>query len=429
MAQQTINHGSVAGDGTGESPFSGMQKVNANFTELYAAKDAQAAALAAKAPLDNPTFTGTVNGITKAMVGLGNVDNVSDANKPVSTAQNTAIVTGDNLRLKASDMYGDFVVSGLATPVPNNTLDGVLAVGVAYVNGVRTERVAADTYTYLALRDTYVDMDSTGVLYRNAVVNGNAAPTLVAGRIRLEKVVTDGSRIISVVKQVAGKNDIEWARFNCDAIGTAIPNSTGVGTYNTKLLYNSIYKDTLGSVADPINHIFKIPAGYRFCKISYAVAFGIPDAWAANTAYALNAQRTPTTANGYFYRATTAGTSHATTEPTWPTTVGGTVVDGTVTWTCHANSEGVGWRGCRIKDEIGKNYGNSRVSSVSSDATTNPSYTTPWLDIVPTPNASNAPNAVHIGAQIGLYPAQTSGDTLNAGVDLASSWFHIELMR
>ena len=47
-------------------------------------------ALAAKAPLANPTFTGTVSGVTKAMVGLGNADNTSDANKPVSTAQAAA---------------------------------------------------------------------------------------------------------------------------------------------------------------------------------------------------------------------------------------------------------------------------------------------------------------------------------------------------
>lgn len=47
-------------------------------------------ALAAKAPLASPTFTGTVGGITKAMVGLGNADNTSDANKPVSTAQAAA---------------------------------------------------------------------------------------------------------------------------------------------------------------------------------------------------------------------------------------------------------------------------------------------------------------------------------------------------
>jgi hypothetical protein len=44
-----------------------------------------------KANLESPNFTGTVGGITKTMVGLGNVDNTSDSNKPVSTAQQTAL--------------------------------------------------------------------------------------------------------------------------------------------------------------------------------------------------------------------------------------------------------------------------------------------------------------------------------------------------
>jgi len=44
-----------------------------------------------KAPIASPTFTGTVSGITSTMVGLGNVDNTSDANKPVSTATQTAL--------------------------------------------------------------------------------------------------------------------------------------------------------------------------------------------------------------------------------------------------------------------------------------------------------------------------------------------------
>ena len=56
-------------------------EVDANFTNLNTYK----------AETDSPTFTGTVSGITKAMVGLGNVDNTSDVNKPVSTAQQTAI--------------------------------------------------------------------------------------------------------------------------------------------------------------------------------------------------------------------------------------------------------------------------------------------------------------------------------------------------
>ena len=48
-------------------------------------------ALDLKAPLANPTFTGTVSGITKSMVGLGSVDNTADTAKPISTATQTAL--------------------------------------------------------------------------------------------------------------------------------------------------------------------------------------------------------------------------------------------------------------------------------------------------------------------------------------------------
>lgn len=49
------------------------------------------AALAAKAPLSSPTFTGTVGGVTKAMVGLGNVSNLAPADLPLSTAAIAAL--------------------------------------------------------------------------------------------------------------------------------------------------------------------------------------------------------------------------------------------------------------------------------------------------------------------------------------------------
>ena len=64
-------------------------------------------ALGLKAAIDSPTFTGTVSGVTKTMVGLGSVDNTSDASKPVSTAQQTA------LDLKAS--LADPTFTGTAT--------------------------------------------------------------------------------------------------------------------------------------------------------------------------------------------------------------------------------------------------------------------------------------------------------------------------
>jgi Major tropism determinant N-terminal domain len=60
-------------------------------------------ALALKAPLASPTFTGTVtlpsttNGLSKSNVGLSNVDNTADTAKPVSTAQQTALNGKANL--------------------------------------------------------------------------------------------------------------------------------------------------------------------------------------------------------------------------------------------------------------------------------------------------------------------------------------------
>ena len=55
------------------------------------------AAMDLKAPIASPTFTGTVGGVTASMVGLGNVNNTSDANKPVSTAQQSALDLKGNI--------------------------------------------------------------------------------------------------------------------------------------------------------------------------------------------------------------------------------------------------------------------------------------------------------------------------------------------
>jgi len=57
--------------------------------------------LTLKANLASPTFTGTVSGITKTMVGLGNVDNTADLNKPISTATQAAL----NLKANINNTY------------------------------------------------------------------------------------------------------------------------------------------------------------------------------------------------------------------------------------------------------------------------------------------------------------------------------------
>lgn len=66
--------------------------------------------LGLKAPLANPTFTGTVAGVTKSMVGLGNVDNTTDAGKPVSSATQTALDA--KLSLSGGTLSGNLASSG-----------------------------------------------------------------------------------------------------------------------------------------------------------------------------------------------------------------------------------------------------------------------------------------------------------------------------
>ena len=65
-------------------------------------------ALGLKAPLASPAFTGTVTGIDKTMVGLANVDNTTDALKPVSAATQTAL----DLKSNISDAAGPKAVAG-----------------------------------------------------------------------------------------------------------------------------------------------------------------------------------------------------------------------------------------------------------------------------------------------------------------------------
>lgn len=85
-----------------------------------------------KAPIDSPTFTGTVtfsgstSGLTKSSVGLSNVDNTTDALKPISTATQTA------LDLKASKTY----VDGALANKPASSADNIFVQDPALGNPI-----------------------------------------------------------------------------------------------------------------------------------------------------------------------------------------------------------------------------------------------------------------------------------------------------
>ena len=147
--------------------------------------------VALKAPLADPTFTGTVSGVTKAHVGLGNVDNTSDASKPVSTAQAAAIATAK------SEALAEVTAVIAGAPGALNTLDELAAALNDDANFASTVTTAIATkvnsYTTVVNRlanfgindadykDAWLDVDSTGDITITVPADGTNSRTYPVG--------------------------------------------------------------------------------------------------------------------------------------------------------------------------------------------------------------------------------------------------------
>ena len=133
----------------------GSNTVTSTLAQLNTAiSDADVATLAGTETLTNKTLTSpainTPTGITKTDVGLANVDNTSDANKPVSTAAQTALDLKANLSAPA--------FTGTATAV-NLTISGDLTVNGTTTNLNSTSLVVEDKNVILG--DTATPTDTT----------------------------------------------------------------------------------------------------------------------------------------------------------------------------------------------------------------------------------------------------------------------------
>uniref|UniRef100_UPI0023EC0B90 hypothetical protein n=1 Tax=Daejeonella sp. JGW-45 TaxID=3034148 RepID=UPI0023EC0B90 len=125
---------------------SDLAKPISSATQTALDGKAASADLALKAPLASPTFTGTVSGITAAMVGLGNVNNTADADKPISSATQAALdgkAASADLALKAP----------LASPTFTGTVSGITAtmVGLGNVNNTADADKPISSATQTAL--------------------------------------------------------------------------------------------------------------------------------------------------------------------------------------------------------------------------------------------------------------------------------------
>jgi hypothetical protein len=194
-------------------------------------------ALDLKANLNGPTFTGTVSGITKSMVGLGNVDNTTDAGKPISTATQTA------LDLKAP----------LSNPTFTGTVSGVTKAHVGLGNVDNTTDAAKPVSTA-----TQTALDLKANLASPALTGTPTAPTATAGTNTTQVATTAfvGTAVANLVASAPAAldtlNELATALGNDASFSTTVTNSiatkapiasptfTGTATIPTLTLTNPL---------------------------------------------------------------------------------------------------------------------------------------------------------------------------------------------
>ncbi len=152
-----------------------------------------------KANLAAPTFTGTVSGITSSMVGLGNVDNTSDANKPISTAQQTALDA--KLNLSGGTMTGKIILDGDPT-------QALHAATKAYVDNV-SAGLHIHEAAHIATPDTLAVLSGGTVTYDNGTDGVGATLVLGTALTVIDgHTLTNGDRILVKNQANAAHNGI-----------------------------------------------------------------------------------------------------------------------------------------------------------------------------------------------------------------------------
>ena len=159
-----------------------------------------------KAPSANPTFTGTVSGVTKAMVGLGDVDNTADSAKPVSTATQTALDAKSPL---ASPTFTGTVT--IPTLAVTTTATGITKtmVGLANVDNTTDagKPVSTATQTALDLKANLAGPTFTGtVAATNLTLSGNLTVNGTTTTINATELSVDDKNI--VIGDVATPSDV-----------------------------------------------------------------------------------------------------------------------------------------------------------------------------------------------------------------------------
>jgi hypothetical protein len=216
-------------------------------TTVAPAKSAVITALGLKADLASPTFTGTVSGITKSMIGLGNVDNTSNATERTAVATLTnKTLTSPIINGATGNIANSSITSGIQSPGWNRTY--------TYTPGV------IGSNTPITIGD-WVD-------YVYSSANNNSGIGHSSGAMSYFKKTGAGDPIMGISYEGRYENQHASTQTEHNVFQANI--SSNIGTIITLVGFNSVLSNNAGPIAVYTGHQTHITANTN--AITYYLA-------------------------------------------------------------------------------------------------------------------------------------------------------------
>ena len=218
-----------------------------------------------KANIESPTFTGTVSGITKAMVGLANVDNTADINKPVSTATQTALDLKANvtdvttaLDLKVDKVAGKALSTNDYTTAEKTKLAAITGTNTGDQD-LSALAIAADVNSALALKANGANVASSLALKANtADVTTSLATKVdkVTGKALSTNDYTtaEKTKLAAIIGTNTGDQDLSALAVAAD-VNTALALKANTADVNTALALKANSADVTTSLATKVDKV------------------------------------------------------------------------------------------------------------------------------------------------------------------------------
>jgi len=265
MAKQTINIGTVANDGTGDTVRDAFDKVNDNFTELYTDDAGDVNSITATAPIARDSATGAVTiSLNDAGVTLAKMQNVAansllvrDANSSgVLTEKalaNTQILIGDGTGMTAAALSGDVTMNNAGvTSLSATSVDtaNIVANAATAAKIALLDDSTAATNAHILIGD---GTDFSNVAISGDVTIANTGAVTIAAQAVENSMIADNAvdhdelanryTVTETVTNTTGATTINWGnasvfKMNASLTGGIEFDFTGFKTGQVISIYN-----------------------------------------------------------------------------------------------------------------------------------------------------------------------------------------------